>query len=65
MAIASFRQFQTLVKQNGLSKANRFKIVIIPPKTLNSPIDLNSVSLLAEAAKLPGKSLNIEKLKIM
>lgn len=64
MADSTFKQFLALTRKNGLSKANRFKVVITPPATVNSKIDLRSVSLLAESSSLPGKTLNVQELKI-
>ena len=63
MADSTFKQFLALTRKNGLSKANRFKVVITPPATVNSKIDLRSVSLLAESSSLPGKTLNVQEFR--
>lgn len=61
----SLADFLSTVRTEGLSKANRYSVLISPPAGIaDSNSDLSRVSLFAESTELPGVTVKTEKLKI-
>lgn len=53
MANFSLENFRAEVLNRGLAKANRFEVVIVPPKCVRSLGDVRVVSMMAENCSLP------------
>jgi hypothetical protein len=66
MSKASFNlnQFLTFVKTQGLSKVNRFEVLIPPPKIINNNEPARTVSLLCEVSNFPPLNLSVKPFKI-
>lgn len=67
-AAGSYKDFLALSRQDGLSKTNKFEVLIVPPEggsfQPSSIIQLKDVSLLAETSSLPEMNLTVERLNI-
>ena len=61
----SLTNFLSTVRTEGLSKSNRYSVLITPPASLaaGNP-DLERISLFAESTELPGLSITTENLRI-
>lgn len=63
----SYKEFLALTRTEGLSKSSKFEVYVTPPVSKNfraQEVDLNRVSLLAEAAYLPPVNIKTERLEI-
>jgi len=63
----SYKEFLALTRTEGLSKSCKFEVYVTPPVSKNfraQEVDLNRVSLLAEAASLPPVNIKTERLEI-
>lgn len=63
----SYKEFLALTRTEGLSKSCKFEVYVAPPISKNfraQEVDLNRVSLLAEAASLPPVGIQVERLNI-
>ena len=53
MSLFSLENFRAEVLNRGLAKANRFEVIIVPPKCVASAGDVRVVSMMAENCQLP------------
>lgn len=61
----SLANFLSTVRTEGLSRNNRYTVLITPPSTVVAAnTDLERVSLFAEASELPGLTIRVESLNI-
>lgn len=63
----SYKEFLALTRTEGLAKASKFEVYVMPPISKNfraQEVDLNRVSLLAEVASLPPLNIKTERLEI-
>lgn len=63
----SYKEFLALTRTEGLSKSSKFEVYVTPPVSKNfraQEVDLNRVSLLAEAASLPPINITTDRLAI-
>ena len=53
MSLFSLENFRAEVLNRGLAKANRFEVIIVPPKCVASAGDVRLISMMAENCQLP------------
>lgn len=54
----SFENFQAVVRAKGISRPNRFNVIITPPKLLpNAIVTTKELSLYVESTVIPGKTI--------
>lgn len=60
---SKINNFQAELRKNGIARTNLFEVVITPPIVLSGNKTADKISLYAEGAQLPGRSINTGDLK--